>query len=184
MYLLNAFSLQMLEGSSGLMTWEIIPPPTAAELAAMESAVGHADTAAILGVQMRRVNVTLRPGESAIIAQITRGRLPEGAKTLPEGVAFKFFRVAVETTSSAAATLGRKGGSARTPAKQAASRRNGMKGGAPKAWEKLASAHTREELVEAQKGISLAIDKASGLELANLRRRYWTYEQAIAAKRW
>lgn len=96
MTLCNAFSLQMLEGFSGTITWEVIPAPSAAELAAMDSAVGHADTAAVLGVEMRRVNVTLRPGETAIVAQVTGGRLSEGAKTLPEGVAFKFFRVTIE----------------------------------------------------------------------------------------
>lgn len=74
-------------------------------------------------------------------------------------------------------------GSIKSEAKAAAVRENGKKGGRPKTWEKLARDHTREELVEAQKGISLAIDKAAGLELAALRRRYWTYEKAIDSKR-
>ena len=107
----------------------------------------------------------------------------EAAAAVGAGVVADSAAVADRELSAAAAAMGRKGGSARTEAKAAASRRNGEKGGAPKAWEKLASAHTRAELVEAQKGISLAIDRASGLELAALRRRYWTYEKAIDSKR-
>ena len=60
------------------------------------SAVGHADTARILGVPMNRINIQLMPGQTAIVAQLQGGRLPEGATTLPEGFSFKFFRVLVK----------------------------------------------------------------------------------------
>jgi hypothetical protein len=57
------------------------------------SAVGHADTAAVLGVQCNRVNVALEKGDTCFVAQLVGGRLPEGSTTLPEGFAFKFLEV-------------------------------------------------------------------------------------------
>lgn len=61
----------------------------------LTSAVGHADTANVLGVPMNRVNVTLKKGDVAYVAQLQGGRLPEGATTLPEGFSFKFLKVTV-----------------------------------------------------------------------------------------
>jgi hypothetical protein len=91
MYLLNAFSLQMLSGfpvSVTIEEVETLPP-------GLVSAVGHADTARVLGVECARVNVTLSKGDVAYVAQLLGGRLPEGATTLPEGFRFKFLRVEV-----------------------------------------------------------------------------------------
>lgn len=62
----------------------------------IESAIGHADTAKVLGVPCNRVNVRLHKGDVAVVAQLVGGRLPEGATTLPEGFAFKFLRVKVK----------------------------------------------------------------------------------------
>ena len=59
------------------------------------SAVGHADTARVLGVEMNRVNVTLKKGDVAFVAQLQGGRLPEGSTTLPKGFGFKFIKVEV-----------------------------------------------------------------------------------------
>lgn len=56
----------------------------------------------------------------------------EAAQAVGAEVVVESASAAVRELSAAAAAMGRKGGSARTPAKQAASRRNGMKGGAPK----------------------------------------------------
>lgn len=61
----------------------------------LTSAVGHADTAAVLGVECNRVNVSLKPGDIAYVAQLQGGRLPEGATTLPDGFSFKFIKVEV-----------------------------------------------------------------------------------------
>jgi hypothetical protein len=44
---------------------------------------------------MNRVNVTLRKGDTAFVAQLQGGRLPEGCTTLPEGFSFKFVKVEV-----------------------------------------------------------------------------------------
>lgn len=90
-YLLNAFSLQMLQGDADLEVREVPVLPDG-----LESAVGHADTAAVLGVPCNRVNVTLDRGDVAYVAQLQGGRLPEGSKTLPEGFRFRFYRVSVK----------------------------------------------------------------------------------------
>lgn len=91
MYLLNAFSLQMLEAYPCEVRFtEVDTLPVG-----LESAVGHADTAAVLGVAMNRCNVKLSKGDTAYVAQLQGGRLPEGSTTLPEGFSFKFLKVEV-----------------------------------------------------------------------------------------
>lgn len=90
-YLLNAFSLQMIEDfpcSTSFVEVDTLP-------LGLTSAVGHADTAAVLGVPMNRCNVKLHKGDTAYIAQLQGGRLPEGSTTLPEGFSFKYYRVEV-----------------------------------------------------------------------------------------
>ena len=66
MYLLNAFSLQMIsEFPSNVKFEEVDNLPDG-----LVSAIGHQDTANVLGVQMNRVNVTLSKGDVAYIAQL------------------------------------------------------------------------------------------------------------------
>jgi hypothetical protein len=89
-YLLNAFSLQMLQGDATIKVTEGSTLPQG-----LTSAIGHQDTAAVLGVECNRINVTLQPGDVAYVAQLQGGRLPEGATTLPEGFSFKFLRVEI-----------------------------------------------------------------------------------------
>ena len=89
-YLLNAFSLQMLQGDATVRFTEVSELPEG-----LTSAIGHADTARVLGVEMNRVNVTLKKGDIAFVAQLQGGRLPEGCTTLPEGFSFKFVKVEV-----------------------------------------------------------------------------------------
>ena len=92
MYLLNAFSLQMIsEFPTNVKFEEVDTIPNG-----LVSAIGHQDTANVLGVPMNRVNVTLSKGDVAYIAQLQGGRLPEGATTLPNGFTFKFIKVSVE----------------------------------------------------------------------------------------
>lgn len=91
MFLLNAFSLQMVKNFPCSINVEEV-----AELPqGLESAIGHQDTANILGVPMNRVNVTLNKGDIAFVAQLQGGRLPEGSITLPEGFKFKFFKIEI-----------------------------------------------------------------------------------------
>ena len=61
----------------------------------LTSAIGHQDTANVLGVPMNRVNVHLSEGDTAYVAQLQGGRLPEGSTTLPDGFSFKFIKVKV-----------------------------------------------------------------------------------------
>lgn len=99
-YLSNAFSLQML--SLEAPTTVSVTPITPDEVpASAESCIGHADTAAVVSnilgrkVEMKRANVHLDQGDVLYVAQITGGRLPEGATTLPEGFSLKFLKVEV-----------------------------------------------------------------------------------------
>lgn len=89
-YLLNAFSLQMLEGDATVKFTEVSELPEG-----LTSAIGHQDTANVLGVEMNRINVTLKQGDVAFVAQLQGGRLPEGSTTLPDGFTFKFIKVEV-----------------------------------------------------------------------------------------
>lgn len=98
-FLTNAFSIQMLE-KGGVVRFEEID---ATEVPAdVVSAVGHADTAAVLTdmlgfeVPVNRAFVTLDEDTELYVAQLVGGRLPEGATTLPEGFQFKFFRVTLQ----------------------------------------------------------------------------------------
>ena len=89
-YLLNAFSLQMLQGDATVKFTEVPKLPEG-----LTSAIGHEDTARVLGVEMNRINVTLQKGAVAYVAQLQGGRLPEGSTTLPKGFTFKFVKVEV-----------------------------------------------------------------------------------------
>lgn len=108
-FLSNAFSLQMLDEfpasvkvkelaevvlSNGTISAKI-DGNVAFSNAIFESAVGHADTANVLGVPCNRINVRLHEGDSLVVAQLQGGRLPEGTTTLPEGFHFKFLLVTV-----------------------------------------------------------------------------------------
>ena len=80
-----------------------IVPVTMEEVAGsgFESVVGHQDTAnvltALLGVEVatQRVSVRLDSSDVLYVAQVTGGRLPEGATTLPEGMKFTFLKVSL-----------------------------------------------------------------------------------------
>jgi hypothetical protein len=92
MYLLNAFSLQMLKDfPCSVRIEEVDSLPEG-----LTSAIGHQDTANVLGVPMNRVNVSLSKGDVAYVAQLQGGRLPEGSTTLPEGFSFKYLKVTIQ----------------------------------------------------------------------------------------
>ena len=93
-FLLNAFSLQMLEGDATVKFSEVSSEQVFST-GHLVSAIGHQDTARVLGVEMNRINVTLQKGDIAYVAQLQGGRLPEGSTTLPEGFKFKFIKVEV-----------------------------------------------------------------------------------------
>ena len=90
MYILNAFSLQMVGMPSTVKFTEVNELPQG-----LVSAIGHVDTARVLGFEPNRINVFLEKGDVAFVAQLVGGRLPEGSTTLPEGFHFKFIKVEV-----------------------------------------------------------------------------------------
>lgn len=89
-YLLNAFSLQMVDAPCSITVEEVESLPDG-----LVSAVGHEDTARLLGVAMNRINVHLNRGDTAYVAQLIGGRLPEGSTTLPDGSTLRFYKVTV-----------------------------------------------------------------------------------------
>lgn len=91
-YVANAFSLQMVD-SADLPKVRFEPLSEAPNLDGVTSAVGHQDTAAVLGVPFNRISVQLVSGDVLYVAQLTGGRLPEGSTTLPEGFAFQWVKV-------------------------------------------------------------------------------------------
>ena len=90
-YLLNAFSLQMVDVPCTVHFEEVDALPDG-----LTSAIGHIDTAKVLGVEPNRINVHLSKGDTAYVAQLQGGRLPEGTTTLPEGFSFKYIKVVVD----------------------------------------------------------------------------------------
>jgi len=88
-YISNAFSLQMVapEDLDRVRFEAVDLAAFAAWLKSYHSIVGHADIAAVLGVEMNRESVILdsMSGDKMLVAQLVGGRLPEGCKTLPEG---------------------------------------------------------------------------------------------------
>lgn len=107
-YVANAFSLQMVPRHLlPRVRVAAIERPILAGLE-WESCVGHADTAALLGVPMRRVSVTIAEGDSLYVAQIVGGRLPEGATTLPAGARIEWVHVGLSGQADQR-TIARKG---------------------------------------------------------------------------
>ena len=111
MLVINGFSPNMLPaGVGGTVTVRPLEGGAAQAAALLEkwgveSAVGHADTAALftdaLGIQIpcERRTVTLRPGDMAILGGYRGPRLPEGATTLPAGAEIEWHLVTVSTAT-------------------------------------------------------------------------------------
>lgn len=120
----NAFSLQMIQGDCTIKIMEVdqLPPfykeeifpfndeggipcnfddcgTPQSEVRTVEtgiiSAIGHPDTAKVLGIPCNRINIRLEKQDVLYVAQLQGGRLPEGATTLPEGFSFKYFKIEI-----------------------------------------------------------------------------------------
>ena len=90
-FIANAFSLSMVEAADlpRVRFESCARPERTIANGRFVSAVGHADTAALLGVPCNRVSVKLAQfGDWLYIAQYKGPRLPEGTTTLPEGASF------------------------------------------------------------------------------------------------
>ena len=105
MKLFNAFSIQMISAlNEASVSFRKISIEQAKNLlnGEVDSYIGHADTARVIGgmlgmeVPAQRRFGTLVSGETAIVAQVVGGRLPEGCTTLPEGMSLQFFQVTVQ----------------------------------------------------------------------------------------
>ena len=107
MFVLNAFSLDMLVGNADVVVREVTQKVAARLAPVCVSAVGHSDTAAVfssvLGVEIpcNRATVALKEGDVALVGQYSGPRLPEGATTLPEGAAIKWVVVGVHAPALA-----------------------------------------------------------------------------------
>jgi hypothetical protein len=101
MLICNAFSANMLSSFPATVhIAEISLEEAKAKLAGgVNSAVGHADTAAVfstvLGVEVpaNRVTVALSKGDRILVGQYCGPRLQEGATTLPAGATIKWLLV-------------------------------------------------------------------------------------------
>ena len=102
LYITNAFSVQML---STVTTLNFKPVTLEQAKKMVEtnifvSAIGHKDTANVVSnllnatVEMNRISVRLGNNDALLIAQLSGGRLPEGATTIPEGMSIQFWVVA------------------------------------------------------------------------------------------
>ena len=103
MYIVNGFSFNMLSSLRALIRSTPISVDEAARYAATcESAVGHADVAAIfsatLGVPiaMNRATIKVAPGQSVLLGSYIGPRLSEGTKELPEGATIEWAIIDIE----------------------------------------------------------------------------------------
>jgi hypothetical protein len=104
MMLLNAFSFNMCGAFPVTVhATELTLGEAQQHLAeGFESAVGHADTAAVfanvlgLTVEARRATVSLKTGDRAVVGQYRGPRLAEGATELPEGATIQWLLVEVK----------------------------------------------------------------------------------------
>lgn len=91
-YVGNAFSTKMLDAPQ-TVKFEMVNVNEFNEIKKTAiSAVGHQDTANVLGVEMNRISLKLQKNDVLYIAELQGGRLPEGVTTLPEGFTFKYIK--------------------------------------------------------------------------------------------
>lgn len=105
-YIANAFSLQMITAGATITTEAVDPAQLSRNVRAgkiaLRSIVGHKDTARVLTkimgfpVEYNRESISLSHGDILYVAQITGGRLPEGAMDLPMGCGIEFIRVMIQ----------------------------------------------------------------------------------------
>jgi hypothetical protein len=104
--LVNAFSINMINRDIAIDFKEVTidkAKELVNEAEEFECAIGHVDTAVVVGdmlgmaLEANRTSVSIDVDEALLVAQYTGPRLPEGATTLPEGATIKFWFVTVMT---------------------------------------------------------------------------------------
>lgn len=102
MKLLNAFSLNMISSFPAAISIDELPLDQARALTkehGIDSAVGHADTAAVfsdvlgVNVPVNRTTVSLPKSEPVLVGQYRGPRLAEGATKLPDGASIQWLMV-------------------------------------------------------------------------------------------
>ena len=103
-FIANAFSLSMVAAADlpRLRMRACDRPQRTIDRGGFVSAVGHADTAALLGVECNRVSITLTQSDWLYVAQYKGPRLPEGTTTLPEGACFEWVSIWLERDDTTA----------------------------------------------------------------------------------
>jgi hypothetical protein len=109
LWLVNAFSLNMLRHPPGArLSVQALTDAQARALApSARSAVGHADTAAMLAsllgtpVAANRESIEVGPGDTLLVAQMRGPRLNEGATALPADARIEWLLVRVEAEEPA-----------------------------------------------------------------------------------
>lgn len=92
LYISNAFSTKMLDAPQ-TVKFEMVDVNEFNEIKKTAiSAVGHQDTANVLGVEMNRISLKLQKNDVLYIAELQGGRLPKGVTTLPEDFTFKYIK--------------------------------------------------------------------------------------------
>ena len=103
LYITNAFSIQMLPTEVIGLTFKPITQKQAKKMVKANvfvSAIGHGDTANMVSklldtnIPMNRISVNLKDDDVLLVAQLSGGRLPEGATTIPDGMSIQFWVVA------------------------------------------------------------------------------------------
>lgn len=95
-YISNAFSLQMVDAEKySINVVTLTEEEFNVIKSTAHSVVGHPDTANVLGVKHNRASIKLNIGDVLYVAQLSGGRLPEGATKLPEGFSFKYLKVTI-----------------------------------------------------------------------------------------
>lgn len=96
-YLCNAFSLNMVDESSYNVVVDEIPEEDFEKLKyKFKSVVGHEDTAKRFNVEFNRDSISIKKGDTILVAQLDVKRLPEGTKQLPENPEFKFLLITIK----------------------------------------------------------------------------------------
>ena len=103
LYITNAFSIQMLPHLATTLSFKPATLEQAMKIMKTNvfiSAVGHVDTANVVSnllnmeIPMNRISVNLGNNDVLLVAQLSGGRLPEGATTIPDGMSIQFWVVA------------------------------------------------------------------------------------------
>jgi len=90
-YIANAFSLQMVGEREYKLAVSVIDSLPKG----LTSAIGHADTAHVLGYEPNRISISLTKDDILYVAQLVGGRLPEGTTSLPDGFKFVFYKIQI-----------------------------------------------------------------------------------------